>query len=77
MNSSYKYRIKPDLSKFKVGDWVRSNEYSIIQLTEENVDSYNRHSQENFGKNKPVYTELWAPNVGQSYEHIMGVLNEN
>lgn len=57
------YRIKPEEPKFKVGDWVRSEEYGVIQLTPKNVDSYNKYTDTHI-KGSGVYAELWQPKAG-------------
>ena len=57
------YRIKPEEPKFKVGDWVRSEEYGVIQLTPKNVDRYNKYTDTHI-KGSGVYAELWQPKKG-------------
>ena len=54
------YRIKPEVHKFKVGDWVRSEEYGIIKLNTMNVDSYNTYP-DTHKKGSGIYAELWKP----------------
>ena len=53
-------RIKPEEHKFKVGDWVRSEEYGIIKLNTMNVDSYNTYP-DTHKKGSGIYAELWKP----------------
>lgn len=53
-------RVKP-VTIFKKGDWVKSEEFGLIQLTCDNFDSYNRRPQDVHRKGSGVYTELWHP----------------
>lgn len=55
-------RIKP-VPTFKVGDWVVSGEYGIIQLTTINVDGYNHQDAQN--PKSCTYTKLWKPTKGE------------
>jgi len=75
------YRIKPDEPKFKVGDWVRVINSSIIfPILEENVSRYkNINSNWDFNDGYDTYPkqklEPWQPKLGEwcwFYAHIEG-----
>lgn len=66
-SSNNRYIIKEEGRElyFNIGDWVISKEYGLIEITKDNVDSYNKNLNDLLDPNSPVFTRHWTPSKGE------------
>jgi len=71
----HEFRIKSDKPKFKLGDWVKNNEYGLFQITPSNIGSCNDINN-HVGRFKTEHWELrpgeWCWFWGDSKEPLLG-----